>query len=102
MAEIKKKKNVLPSPPTGAKKYIMIALAVLLGIFLLSGAINQRLTGQSYIEFTVNISRNISDGIYNMFSPNSDLKATEDGVYFKNANPPKDKIINDGNTDNGK
>lgn len=55
--------------------------------FLLSGVINQRKTGESVIQYALGTGERIGDFFYSLTNKSSPLKLTEEGVYFKEADP---------------
>lgn len=68
-------------------------LAVLFVLFLLSGAINQVKTGQTLVDYSLNVGKVIGGYLEGLFTGNSPLKITEDGVYFKDADIPSESAI---------
>lgn len=88
----------------GLRKFV--GTLVVLGIIflLLSGAINQVKTGESILKYILNVGQNLGTKFESLFTEDSPLKVTEDGVYFKDADVPDngalDNILpNDSNSD---
>lgn len=75
------------------RKIIGLGLACLFIFFLLSGAINQVKTGETIIDYAIDIGHNIGNFFESLFTKDSPLKVTEDGVYFKDANVPENSAL---------
>lgn len=85
-------------------RVIGIIIAVALAFFLLSGGINQVKTGQTLVEYALDIGENISHFFESLLHGTSPFKFTNDGVYFKDADVPEDGLFDgqEGAIDDGK
>lgn len=72
---------------------IGVLICGLLIFALLSGVINQVRTGESMFNFFMNQGHAIGEWVHDLFTDDSNLKLTEDGIYFKDANPPSDGAL---------
>lgn len=70
-------------------------LVVLIIYFLLSGVINQVKTGETLVDYALGIGQDIGDFLESMFTDESPLKVTEDGIYFKDADVPDESALED-------
>lgn len=68
-------------------------IAGLFVVFLLSGAINQVATGQNIAEYFVSIGKGLGVWFEELFTNNGDIRATEQGIYFKNVDPSSGAVI---------
>ena len=77
----------------GFRQILGAIIAGLVVVFLLSGAINQVATGQTIAQYAVNIGKNLGIAFQELFTNNGEIRATEEGIYFKNANPPEESAL---------
>lgn len=100
----KKDKNVPKKPNSFMHPYrnkifktlretIGTLLVLLIIFFLLSGAINQVKTGETFVNYSLRTGKKISVFFKNLVSKEGPLKITKDGVYFKDAEIPQDSAL---------
>jgi hypothetical protein len=82
----------------GILKIFGILVAAGLAFFLLSGGINQVRTGETLVEYALDIGHNISEFLNSLTDGTSPFKFTDDGVYFKDADVPENGAL-DGKED---
>ena len=70
-----------------------LIIAIALGFFLLSGGINQVKTGQTLVEYALDSGQWLSDLFNHSAEGNGPLKITEDGIYFQDATPPEEGLL---------
>lgn len=83
-------------------KVFGLSISLALVFFLLSGGINQVKTGETLVEYSLDVGENISNFFKSLTKGTSPFKFTSDGVYFKDAEVPtngvfdgKEGLIND-------
>lgn len=69
------------------------ALVVFIIWFCLSGGINYVKTGETFVEYALDIGKNVGNFFESLFTDESPLKYTEDGVYFKDADVPDGSAV---------
>lgn len=79
----------------GVRNVLSLALAIFLVWFLISGGINQRKTGENLAQYGMNGGKEISNFFSGLFSNDSPLKVTEDGVYLNDADVPDNGAVPD-------
>lgn len=80
----------------GIFRIIGLIILLALVLFLLSGGINQVLTGQTLIEYSLDIGEDVSDFLHSLTDGTSPFKFTKYGIYFKDADVPEKGAL-DGN-----
>lgn len=68
-------------------------IVVFLIWFCLSGGINYVKTGETFVEYALDIGHNVGYFLESLFTEDSPLKYTEDGVYFKDADVPEGSAV---------
>lgn len=69
---------------------LLVGLGLLL--LLLSGVINQAKTGETLVQYTMNVGYRVSEFIDSIMQGGGPLKF-DGGIYFKDANPPDDGVL---------
>lgn len=76
----------------GVRKILGTIIVVLLIFFLLSGAINQVKTGETFAEYAMDIGQSLA-GVFKAFPEGNGFLKWEDGIYFKNADVPDHSAV---------
>ena len=79
----------------GVLRIIGLIILSSLTMFLLSGGINQVKTGQTLVEYALDIGHNISGFLNSLLDGTSPFKFTDDGVYFKDADVPEEGALDE-------
>ena len=80
-------------------KIIGLAIAFALAFLLLSGVVNQVKTGQTLVNYALEVGTEISEFFGSLLNNTSPFKFTKDGIYFKDAEVPDEGLFEDKTKD---
>lgn len=64
-------------------EFFGIVLAILFVLFLMSGIINQRRTGETLVNYALDIGKRVSVVLHSIYEGDGPVDVNEDGVYLK-------------------
>lgn len=74
------------------RKILGTIVVIAIIFFLLSGVINQVKTGETLVEYVIDVGKSLGE-VFSGFPEGSGPFKWEDGIYFKNADVPDESAI---------